>query len=136
MAKLDKNILIGTANFCVLIMPGEFFLSTRDVHTLNLNGGEARTVACEVRVSEPRLQNEAKRFDIGEKITKSSRRMQVLRCWILWMPPYCAKREKRRVLSNLPETSKGLFTAFQQFLWKAKWVGLSTNRRVARFTFS
>jgi hypothetical protein len=80
MAKLDKNILIGTENFCVLIMSGEFFLSPRDVHTLNLTGGEARTVACEVRVSEPRLQNEAKRFDIGEKITKSSRRRQVLRC--------------------------------------------------------
>jgi hypothetical protein len=44
------------------------------------------------------------------------------------MPLGCAKRGKLFSLSDLPESPRGLSTAFQQLLWKAKLAVVSTNR--------
>jgi len=48
-------------------------------------------------VSKSDLQNETKLFDVGKKITGHRVAGKYRGVEILWMPPYCAKREKRRV---------------------------------------
>jgi hypothetical protein len=55
-----------------------------------------------------------------ERITKPALSFQAGRRAHLWMPLGCAERAKPRVYSELPNVRVGLFTTFQQVLWKDK----------------